>query len=366
MLPAWTNPLFAVVVGAGLLPFAACHDVYVYPLRGGAAGGAGAGGGGAADQSGGQGGGGRGGQPVISCPPSILKGFATVSNGGGASNPTTGGAGGPVMMVRTLDELQKAGATTGPLIIHIQGLLAASGQTDITSDKTVVGDGTLSGLTGGGLRVKQGHNVIFRNLVITKAVGTDAIELETSVNVWIDHCDLSSEAGVEGTYDGLIDIKHASDFVTVSWTRFHDHHHASLIGHSSDNAGEDTGHLTVTYYGNLFERLQAECPRARFGQVHLFNNFFRNVGIYAIASQMGARVLVERNVFEDVVDTMLTQYLDPMDGILHEVENIKTRSGAPKITADVAWTPPYAYTDTWLPVADVSAVVDACAGVIKP
>jgi pectate lyase len=29
--------------------------------------------------------------------------------------------------------------------------------------------------------------------------------------------------GDKDTYDGLLDITHASDDVTVSWTKFHDH-----------------------------------------------------------------------------------------------------------------------------------------------
>lgn len=47
-------------------------------------------------------------------------------------------------------------------------------------------------------------------------------------------------------YDGLCDVTHASDWVTISNTYFHDHYKVSLVGHSDSNADEDTGHLTGT------------------------------------------------------------------------------------------------------------------------
>src|SRR5262249_12000335 len=154
---------------------------------------------------------------------------------------------------------------------------------DVASDKTIEGVGKTGLLTGGGLRVKEAHNVIFRNLSVAKAVGTDAIQLQTATNVWIDHCDLSSDLDHDKDYyDGLVDITHASEYITVSWTRFHDHFHASLVGHSNaaDAVAEDTGHLKVTYHHNLFDNTQSELPRVRFGQVHIFNNHYRNVGIF--------------------------------------------------------------------------------------
>ena len=50
--------------------------------------------------------------------------------------------------------------------------------------------------------------------------------IEDAQHVWVDHCDLSN------CTDSLLDIKHASDFVTVSWNHFHDHHKTTLVGHS--------------------------------------------------------------------------------------------------------------------------------------
>jgi len=372
-------PVIVVATAFALIAAGGCRDVYVRPLRwgpggaGGDAGGAASGGrapvGGASgvagdpDTGGVSGSGGASGTGgAVDCPPSTLIGFAAVDGG------TTGGEGGPVMVARTMETLKDLADTTGPMVIRIDGMIQTSGLIDISSDKTVEGVGKASGLVGGGLRVKESRNIIIRNLIITKAVApADAIQLLTATNVWIDHCDLSSDlANGKTYYDGLVDISHAADDITVSWTRFHDHFHASLIGHSNDNGPEDTGHLNVTFHHNLFDNTQYELPRVRFGHAHVFNNHYRNVGTYAIASQMGAAVLVERNLFENVTRTLLTHFEDPTDGTMHESENKWIASGASEITADTAWRPTYPYTGDWDSMNSVALVVDACAGVAGP
>lgn len=267
--------------------------------------------------------------------------------------------------VSNLADLKMYAAVADPLTIRIMGSIPATDQVDVASDKTIIGIGDASGLTGSGFRVNKQHNVIFENLVISKAVGTDAIQLMYADHVWIDHCDLSSDRiEPKGYYDGLVDISHACDFITISWTRFHDHYHCSLVGHSQDNFDEDNTHLTVTYHHNLFEQVSSELPRVRFGQVHVFNNHYRNIDLYAIASLMGAVMLVERNVFDGTVAMpMLTHYDDRQDGFIHQVDNQFVM--LTQVLADMEWTPPYPY-DTALDLADsVPNVVDACAGVGK-
>jgi len=74
-------------------------------------------------------------------------------------------------------------------------------------------------------------------------------------------------------HDGELDITNASDLVTVSWNRFADHDKVMLIG-SSDSATADIGKLRVTLHHNVFARVIQRMPRVRFGQVHVFNNYY--------------------------------------------------------------------------------------------
>jgi pectate lyase len=203
---------------------------------------------------------------------------------------------------------------TGPLVIKVQGMLSLTTSVRVASDKTIYGDRDVrSGFTGGGLNLTDSSNVIIRNLQISKATADegDAITILRSKHVWIDHCELSSEK-TGGNYDGLVDITHASDFITVSWTILRDHRDSSLIGHSESNMVEDTDHLTVTFHHNLFQNIQQRSPRFRFGQLHTYNNLFvgspRDAGYpmtsqalggshYFIGMGIESKIVSEFNVF---------------------------------------------------------------------
>jgi len=205
--------------------------------------------------------------------------------------------------------------------------------------------------------------VIVQNLSISFALGTDAIGVQASDHVWIDHCDLRSDRDHPDDYDGLIDITHACDAVTVSWTSFHDHKATCLVGHSNNNAAEDTGHLTVTFHHNHFQRVDEGSPRVRFGTVHVFNDLYEDIGTYAIASQMSAIVHIEGSVFLNTPIAWQTHEPDPMDGFV--VANDNQTTGTPPLSPapPVDRPPPYGY------VADASSmaarIVRSCAGVQK-
>lgn len=287
--------------------------------------------------------------------PDALVGFATLNGG------TTGGGDGARVTVTTSAALEEAAGRDGPLTIEISGTLSFTGQVTVASDKTLVGAGAGAELVGGGLDLTDSQNVIVRNLTIARAAGTDALTLLRSRNVWIDHCDLSSEVDADdGAYDGLIDITRASEAITVSWTRMHDHRDATLVGHAVDNGDEDRGHLTVTYHHDLFQRLSGAAPRVRFGAAHVFNNHYVELSGYAVAATMGADVRVERSVFEGVALPITTSYVDPEAGRAADVENVFVTSGAPQIGETATWAPPYAYTAD--AAASVPALVAACAG----
>ena len=357
---------------AAILLTAGC-DVRIYPFRGVSR-----------DASGGDADGplpGADGSLPIPCPDELI-GFAT-TNGG-----TTGGGSGAPVLIDASDPNAFAQLTTyagdktpGPLVIQLSGMITfpaaddgGSTTTDIrvSSDKTVIGTGASSGFIGGGLNLTGSANIIIKNLVISRPTaadtGTDAISLNGSTNIWIDHCDLSSDRNADaGTYDGLADITRASDFVTVSWTRYHDHRDTGIIGHSDTNVDQDTGKLHVTYHHDLFTNVTAG-PRVRFGSVHIFNVYFQQIDQYAVASTMSALVLVDDSYFKNIPApaTPLTTMLPPSDpGYFWALNNVTDGTDGPNnlTTLAMQWTPPYPYVPD--SVASVPALVAACAGTGK-
>ena len=82
----------------------------------------------------------------------------------------------------------------------------------------------ITAITGINLTIKSVKNVIVRNLKLSKVVGGDCLTVQEATNVWLDHLDVSGDLSVDKDYyDGLIDVTHAADWVTVSNTHFHDH-----------------------------------------------------------------------------------------------------------------------------------------------
>ena len=66
--------------------------------------------------------------------------------------------------------------------------------------------------------LREAKNVIIQNLGFSKIYqdGGDGIAVQKSTNVWIDHCDLSSDLDHgKDYYDGLADFSHAADYITV-------------------------------------------------------------------------------------------------------------------------------------------------------
>jgi pectate lyase len=139
----------------------------------------------------------------------------------------------------------------------------------------------------------------------------DSISLRDSNNVWVDHNrfedvetaddSLPTRFGVLfQVHDGLLDITNASDLVTVSWNVFRDHDKVMLIG-SSDNAPADVGKLRVTLHHNLFDDLGQRGPRVRFGQVHIYNNYYKICATPGYAYSFGvgiqSQIYAEENFF---------------------------------------------------------------------
>ncbi|KAG6839325.1 hypothetical protein C0991_003637 [Blastosporella zonata] len=208
-----------------------------------------------------------------------------------AYDRTTGGSGGPVTTVTTLDALTTAVAGTAKKIVIISGQtrrclfrqfiterfigsITGDAVVKIGSNTTVLGAAG-SSLNGVGLRVLNENNVIIRNVKISKVLASagDAIGVQASHQVWVDHVDLSSDLRCH--YDGLLDLTHGVTGITVTNSKLYTHWKASLIGHSDSNGAEDTP-ITVTLANNNWTDLNSRTPSFRFGHGHIFNNIFDN------------------------------------------------------------------------------------------
>lgn len=268
-------------------------------------------------------------------------------------NGTTGGAGGATVTVSTEDELKDYIRRDDPYIILVQGTITMA-QREVKPNKTIIGIGTNPTIIGG-FRIKRSHNVIIRNLII-KESGYDGISVEYDTHhVWIDHCDFSN------CYDGLLDITHACDYITVSWCRFSNHHKTCLLGHSNNNGDEDIGHLKVTYHHNWFDDTDTRHPRVRFSYLtHVFNNYYYG-NSYGIASTCDAEVLVEGCFFESVNHPTYVGYGSSWDGDLVERDNIFFGSGSYETRGSVPEPSDY-YSYTLDLAFDVPSIVMAGAG----
>ncbi|MCX4999725.1 polysaccharide lyase family 1 protein [Streptomyces longwoodensis] len=276
---------------------------------------------------------------------------------------TTGGGSASAVTVSTLDAFKTAVSGGTAKVVKVNGLISLSGQVDVGSNTTVLGVGSSSGFTGGGLRLKKVSNVVLRNLNLSKPVSTDAITVQASTKVWIDHNSLSSDRSHgKDYYDGLVDVTHGSDYVTVSWNTFKDHYKGSLVGHSDSNAGEDTGHLRVTYHHNWFNNVNSRIPSLRFGTGHFYDNYVVGAET-AVHSRMGAQMLVENNVFRSTTVAVTTSRDSDEDGYANLTGN-DLGGAATEISRVGTFTKaPYGYTAE--PASSVVASVTAGAGAGK-
>ncbi|MEV0384309.1 hypothetical protein [Nonomuraea sp. NPDC050643] len=268
-------------------------------------------------------------------------GFASVNAWG--QNGTTGGAGGPTVEVDTAAELISSIGQSGPLTVCVRGMITVpAGMYDVASDKTIVGIGAGSGISGGGLNIglpvsdvtsppaDAVHNVIVRNLLF-RGASDDSINVQMfSHHVWIDHNDLADG------YDGLIDVKRGSSYVTVSWNHTHDHTKNMLLGHDDGNGAQDVGRLKVTYHHNWFDRTPQRNPRVRFGEpVHVFNNYYVYNTDVGVACQANAGCVVEGNYFERVEEPVSNSYAGPGGRCVARNNVFVDESGAPDCSGTV-------------------------------
>ena len=239
---------------------------------------------------------------------------------------TTGGKGGTVVTVSTMADLQKYAKMSGKYIIWVKGSMGSYGtRGEATEDVvTLSDDKSILGLPGahvnGNIMLSGVKNVIIRNLAVegpgacdndcgsAGEARKDAITIVSgTTNVWLDHLD------VYDGEDGNTDITKTSNYVTVSWVKFHytsnsypsgttgkSHRFCNLIG-SDDSYTADAGKLKVTFYKTWWgEGVAERMPRCRFGQIHVANCLFTSTDAgqsHCVRAGFKADLLIESNVF---------------------------------------------------------------------
>jgi pectate lyase len=262
----------------------------------------------------------------------------------------------------------------------------AQTQINVGPNTTIVGlpGATLTHLT---LMLDGANNAIVRNLRFTDAYDCfpawsptdgdagnwnsqfDTMSVRRASNVWVDHNTFSDGDNPDSNqpvyfgrpfqwHDGSLDITHTSSLVTVSYNVFTNHDKVMLIG-SSNTVGPDVGRLNVTVHHNLFDGGIQRLPRVRFGQVDVYNNYYRLSGEafdYAWGVGVQSAIYAENNFFAlgagatpaDIVHdwggTVMTEkgtWIRSADGRVALAGALAAYNAShdPDIGGDAGWTP---------------------------
>ncbi|MDT0301343.1 pectate lyase family protein [Streptomonospora wellingtoniae] len=255
--------------------------------------------------------------PTASAAEDVPVGYASMNGG------TTGGFGAGVVHEYVLSEYRQDSGHGNPadamyallkehrdrsgegLVVYVDETVDASGFSESKMDVkevenvSILGVGDRGEFDGVGINIRDARNVVVRNLEIhhVDTGEKDGIGVQKdSSNVWIDHNEIYNEfqGADKEHYDGLIDIKNGSQYITVSWNHLHDSWKTMLTASSdSDGANGDK----ITYMNNHFENVNSRVPLIRRSEVHMLNNYFEDIASSAINCRLGAQVLVEGNYF---------------------------------------------------------------------
>ncbi|KAM3281087.1 putative pectate lyase 4 isoform X1 [Capsicum chacoense] len=229
---------------------------------------------------------------------SSLKGLAGRAEGYGRF--AIGGLNGPVYSVTSLTDDGPGSLRDGcrkkePLwiVFEVSGTIHLASYLRVSSYKTIDGRGQRIKLTGKGLQLKDCEHIIVCNLEFEGGRGHDIDGIQIKPNsrhIWIDRCSLRDYD------DGLIDITRQSTDITISRCYFAQHDKTMLIGADPSHVGDRC--IRVTIHHCFFDGTRQRHPRVRFGKVHLYNNYTRNWGIYAVCASVESHIYSQCNIYE--------------------------------------------------------------------
>ncbi|KAJ0714603.1 putative pectate lyase [Helianthus annuus] len=222
-----------------------------------------------------------------------------------------GGLHGPLYHVTTLSDDGPGSLRAGcrvkePLwiVFEVSGTIELSSYLNVSSYKTIDGRGQRIKLMGKGLRLKECEHVIICNLEFEGGRGhdVDGIQIKpNSKHIWIDRCSLKDYD------DGLIDITRQSTNITISRCHFSNHDKTMLIGADASHHGDRC--ICVTIHHCFFDGTRQRHPRVRYAKVHLYNNYTRNWGIYAVCASVESQIFSQCNIYEAGQKKVAFKYL---------------------------------------------------------
>lgn len=286
-----------------------------------------------------------------------LVGFAAVNG------ITTGGKGGTEITVSTLAALKSAVAENAAKIIYISGTIKGAGNEPIyvKSNKSIIGK---SGATieGAQLFIYGINNVIVQNIIFKNFVTEAGVQIkEKAHHIWVDHCEFSTDLSQHtwGYWGKAISITRESDFVTVSWSKFHDLVLAVLISGGVEGHEADKGKLNVTMHHNMFSNVSEREPSMNWGRVHMFNNYHLNNNGYSIGVRAGGIIRTDNEYFSACHQPISTQVAQDPDGYISGLStNIYDNCGANRITTtESTWIPDYEYKSALNDAKSVPSIV---------
>jgi pectate lyase len=291
---------------------------------------------------------------------------------------------------------------------------AARAEIKLNPNTTIIGVGANAYLPNGWFMIRKVDNVIIRNIKITNPCDLapkwdsgdgagnynsewDGMTVDGSTHVWIDHMwftdapytdDMEPLGNTDANgvrkhiqcHDGALDIKNASDYVTVSNSIVEQHDKTTLVGQSDSNTS-DEGHQTISFLGNLYRNLGQRAPRVRFGKVHVANNYF--VGsktdptyphLYSIGTGLKSNIISQNNVFDitgaatgSCTAVVKNPNSDNPEGNFADSGSLVNGAALAGCTAPTAvgWSLPSGYGYSLLPASQVKASVLANAGTGK-